>query len=1207
MSLRSTLIALFLVSAWTAPAQETHGYIGGRVLDPQSAPVADCPVTVTHTDSGATTRVVTSASGYYEANLLPPGTYEITASAPGFKHLVRKGIALVVGARLAIDLPLELGMASETVSVTAEAPLLQMDSGSSGKVMDSHILNDVPVLNNMSLLLAELTPGVQSAGVNSWVSYHSGGGGLVYSINGGVGGNDFAVDGVPNNSGRGAAFIPHTEAISEFKMETSGFDASLGHSTGITVSMMTKSGGNQYHGSLTETYWNQQWQAAPFFVRQTYYSNIAAAKAKGDLALANKLASVSELPDGFEHNYAATIGGPIFIPKVINGRNKLFFFFAYNGFIGSSAEQADSVNHTVPGLRQQKGDFSQLLNIGPQYQVYDPLSVAANPARPGQVVRTPFAGNILPQSRINNPLLKTYGGFYPAPNVIQGPTQDPTNNYLASQSQWNKQYSGLTNRIDYNATEKNRFFARWSWFHYHEQRQDWTYETTPGINVNDQIRGDFGANFDWTHTINPRTVLDVNFGTSDRLGTAQPVLDLSLKPTDVGLPAYMDTRAGGRTILPQVSISGYNGMGVGYPSNDKVRLLTGKADLFHVHGNHTIRAGIDVRGQYRNNFGGGNTSGSFNFDNSFTRKDGDTFTAASSLGLSWAAFMLGVPTSASMGYLDSSSTFNPYTGYFIQDTWRATSKLSISLGFRIEYELGPTERYNRAVGAFDPTLKLPITDIAQAAYAQNPAAGMPVSAFSVVGGSYFPNTGSHGRKIWQNELLYMPRLSFAYQLGHKTVVRGGYGMFYDSNNVQNYSADLSGYNRTTTTTFSTDFGQTWASGNPAAGISPLTDPFPVRADGTRFDDATGNLLGGMTKAGQGWTFTDYNLRHPRQQRGTISVQKQLHGNDLLEIAYAGAYSDHLPISVPLQPLAAQYWAQGNTRDNAVATAMNLAVTNPFYIGNFAGLKTSDPLVYQSMSGNSFFTSKTIAQNRLLRTYPQMNGLNESMSIGEAKTHALITSISHRFSRGWMMQASYTGMYGKYRDYYYNEYDATPSWRSTNNTRPHRVTVIGSWDIPFGKGRPFLSHGRAGTILGGWKLSSTYVYQPGPLLSWNNLFYYGNIADIANSNPTLAQWFNTANFNRLSANAPNSFQARVFPNIIDGVRADRTSQLNSNLQREFAFKERMRLLARLDVLNVMNRSQMDVPSTDPLNTNFGKVVSQTTAQNRFIQVQLRFRF
>src|SRR5260370_10945962 len=288
MSLRSTSIALLLFSAATVYAQETHGYIAGRVVDPQSASVSRCPVPVTHTGTGATTRVETSDSGYYEANLLPPGTYEIAASAPGFKHLVRKGIDLAVGARLEIDLTLELGAVSETVSVTAEAPLIATDSGSSGKVMDSHILNDVPVLNNMSLLLAELTPGVQSAGVNSWVSYHSGGGGLVYSINGGVGGNDFAVDGVPNNSRRGAAFLPQTEAISEFKKDTSGFDASLGHSTGITVSMMTKSGSNQFHGSLTETYWNQQSQAAPFFLRQTHYSNIAAGKGQRDPALSRQ-------------------------------------------------------------------------------------------------------------------------------------------------------------------------------------------------------------------------------------------------------------------------------------------------------------------------------------------------------------------------------------------------------------------------------------------------------------------------------------------------------------------------------------------------------------------------------------------------------------------------------------------------------------------------------------------------------------------------------------------------------------------------------------------------------------------------------------------------------------------------------------------------------------------------------------------------------
>ena len=223
-----------------------------------------------------------------------------------------------------------------------------MSTGTSLKVCESITRPDDP--------LPDSSNGAQLAGVNSWVSYHSGGGGLQYSINGGVGGNDFAIDGVPNNSGRGAAFIPHTEAISEFKMETAGFDASMGDGTGITASMMTKAGTNNYHGSLTETYWDQQWQAAPFFARQLYYTNTANAKAKGDTALAAKLASVPILPAGYEHNYAAAIGGPQTIPKIINGRNKLFFF-AYNGFKDARSEEATTFNRTVPGVNERKAIY----------------------------------------------------------------------------------------------------------------------------------------------------------------------------------------------------------------------------------------------------------------------------------------------------------------------------------------------------------------------------------------------------------------------------------------------------------------------------------------------------------------------------------------------------------------------------------------------------------------------------------------------------------------------------------------------------------------------------------------------------------------------------------------------------------------------------------------------------------------------------------
>ncbi len=221
MTPRSVLIALLVVLAVSLPAQETRGSIAGRITDPAAMPVADCPVTVSNVDNGAVFHATSNASGYYEVSLLVPGSYEVTAKATGFKQVLRKGITVQVASRVDVAIVLELGSVSETVSITADAPLLDTDSGSSGRVIDSHVLNDVPVLNNMSLLLADFTPGVQTAGVNSWVSYHSGGGGLVYSVNGGVGGNDYSLDGVPNNSGRGAAFPARISCSSSLRITAS--------------------------------------------------------------------------------------------------------------------------------------------------------------------------------------------------------------------------------------------------------------------------------------------------------------------------------------------------------------------------------------------------------------------------------------------------------------------------------------------------------------------------------------------------------------------------------------------------------------------------------------------------------------------------------------------------------------------------------------------------------------------------------------------------------------------------------------------------------------------------------------------------------------------------------------------------------------------------------------------------------------------------
>jgi len=1210
-----------MVSKWTfaglvaclaslAGAQETRGTIAGRVLDPTAAAVTGCPITVTNNDTGVATRLTTSAVGYYEANLLLPGSYEVAARCEGFKQTLRKGIALQVATRLEVDLYLELGGMTESVSVTAEAPLLDTTTASSGRVVNARSLSDLPILNNMSLLLANLAPGVQTAGVNGWVSYHSGGAGLQYSVNGNVGGNDFAIDGVPNNSARGSAYIPHTESVEEFKLETSGFDASMGHSTGANVAMMTKAGTNSLHGSLTETYWNQKWQAASFFVRQKHYKDIAAAQAAGNTAKAEQIANTPMLQPGFEHNYAATLGGPIVLPKLYNGRNRLFFFFSYNGFTDARAEEASTFNRTVPGLAERNGDFSALLNVDPvRYQIYDPLTVRADANRASHYVRSPLPGNIVPKSRMINPLMSKYTGFYPNPNNSPlTATAEPTNNYLASDMRWDLGYKSVSNRFDYQLNDKHRFFARWNWFHYSEERSDWTYESAPGLTVNAQRRGNLAEMIDWTYTKSASTTFDVAIGNTERIAYFEPNAVTAYKPSDVGLPTYMDQRAGAQHALPMLNVNGYNGMSQGYPARENNRLSTLKGDMFHIRGNHSFRAGADFRSQYRTRYDGGNTSGTFNFDSAYTRKEDDGLTPSGSIGHSWAAFLMGMPSSMSMAYIDSYATANNYLGWYAQDNWRLTPKLSLTLGLRMEYETGGTERFNRALGAFDPTLSLPITTGAQEAYAKAPIAELAASQFKVLGGSTYSGVGDRPRNWWKPELMFMPRAAFAYQAGHGLVIRGGYGMFFDSNNVHNLTPDLTGFSRSTSTTLTTDFGQTWLAGDPVRGISPLADPFPVRADGTRFDDPTKSALGSMAKVARGsWTYLDYNTQHPRQQRWRIGAQKQLGNENLIEAAYTGSYSDRVPVNVTLSALPEQYWAKGQARDNATASNLNANVTNPFNINNFTALKTSNPAIWQDMSTNGFYTSATIAKNKLLRAYPQMNGVVETANVGETKTHALELSYSRRMARGFMVQSAYTRMYGRDRDYFYNEFDATPSWRVSNNSRPHRLTFVGVYELPFGKGRRFLNQGLLSQIVGGWQTSGTWEFQPGPVIEWGNLFYYGSISDIRLSDPTFDQWFNTAGFERTSSKTPAAYQARVFPQRIDDVRADHTNQVNANVQREIVFKERIRLQLRLDALNAFNRSQMNGPTVDPVSSNFGKVTSQSSAQNRFIQIQARIRF
>jgi hypothetical protein len=243
------------------------------------------------------------------------------------------------------------------------------------------------------------------------------------------------------------------------------------------------------------------------------------------------------------------------------------------------------------------------------------------------------------------------------------------------------------------------------------------------------------------------------------------------------------------------------------------------------------------------------------------------------------------------------------------------------------------------------------------------------------------------------------------------------------------------------------------------------------------------------------------------------------------------------VSHVLNALPGQYWATGNERNNTIANDLNQNVPNPFHISNFENLRTSQPEVYQQMSTLGFFTSSVIRKHQLLRAFPHMAGLtNSADSVGNVWTQSIELSLRQRFAKGVIFDVNYTGLRADTADIFLNEFDEAPTRRTSVYGAPHRFNASGVFELPFGRGGRFVSEGWASSIIGGWQIGVTYEYQTGMPIDFPNLFYYGNLSDIAKgSNKTLDEWFNTANFQRVASQAPAAFHSRIFPTRVDGVR------------------------------------------------------------------------
>jgi hypothetical protein len=392
-------LALSLVSF----SQDSRGQIQGRVNDPSGAVVVAAAVRAVNTATNVSTSVTTNSTGDFLIPFLVPGAYRVEVDATGFKHWIREGIGVQVNDRVTLNISLTVGAATETVSVNADAPLVDAASASLGTVVDQRRVSELPLKDGNPIMLSSLSPGVMNLSTGGWSRPFDNASPSAIAISGNrTGTNEFTLDGAPNTTGAGGnvAYIPPAGVVEEFKIQTATFDAANGFASGAVVNVSLKAGTNQLHGQLYEFFQNPVLNANSFF-------NNLSRQPRANIR---------------QHRFGGSASGPIYIPKLYDGRNKSFWMYGYEGIKDTFPRQ--TVTDTVPTDAQRRGDFSQLLSAGSQYQIYDPATIAA--AANGRFSRQPLPGNVIPQSRIA-PLALSVQKYWPAANLPG--TRDGSNNY----------------------------------------------------------------------------------------------------------------------------------------------------------------------------------------------------------------------------------------------------------------------------------------------------------------------------------------------------------------------------------------------------------------------------------------------------------------------------------------------------------------------------------------------------------------------------------------------------------------------------------------------------------------------------------------------------------------------------------------------------------------------------------------------------------
>jgi hypothetical protein len=1165
-------ILLIFASALATPAfaQQYLGTLSGSVTDSTGAKVVAAEVTATDTTTNFVSKGVTNNAGDYTIPSLTPDVYTITVMAKGFRIETRTGITLTAGATVGADFALTVGSQTETVIVTANTQLLDTGSANIATTLSHQEVIDLPNNGRNPFVMATLAAGVINGGSGGYFQGKSSqytnpfSGVAVQLVTDGSGGhNRLTLDGIPDDPPERlsgvtyAGFVPSPEAVQEVKVQSSIFDAQVGHGNGTVTNTVVRNGTNQLHGAVYLAFQNTYLNA-----NTSEKAHISAARNNDQLT-----------QTGF------VVDGPVMIPMVYDGRNKTYFMVAFERY---ASHMAQNYTSRVPTATELTGDFSGICNTfntsglcTSGIQLYDPLS----PVDPVTKNRSVYFPNNNIASRITTPGA-ALASYYPAPNV-PGSGSAGTN-YIATQTSYPSKYPSFIIRVDHNLNESDRLNAI---YFQAGLTQNFPMEGFPkgigpltggtgyGYNV---YRNTRGGSLDEVHMFSPSMVLDSRFGlTFHPFGLVYPGsqgFDLSsLGISGTGLPY---------TSFPGTSNSdGYAGLSAGADGQIS-ESTTGSLEeiLTKTIGTHTIRFGFEgnlLRYNVQNpesGFGNSNNTAGFVFDRRFTQQNQTNGDANS--GDSMASLLMGTFSTVNYNITPAYALQQVYAAPFVQDDWRVSSKLTINLGLRWDYESPFTERYNKQVTSFCTTCVNPF---------QTSVPGLPT-----YGGLQF--TSNSNRYPYSRDLgAFQPRIGAAYQATQKTVVRAGFGVIYFN---------------TLESPIGTGFSQLTSYNNYVANtpLNPLSNPFP-----TGVALPTGSSLGLSTSLGQNVSFVDPNHVTPRSTQFTLNVQQQFPGNLEVQVAYVGTRPTRLEVNNHnINILPPQYYNQGTTLAQLLAnqTTLNNTVANPM-AGKF--------------SGTTGLNNSTIAQNLLYLPYPEFGSVAENYSsIGRAPYNALQIQVSRPMKHHYTIQGNLTWDKVMLHNGYIDNYAAVlDKLDSVQDGAPNFFgNIFGTYEFPNFDTLPVYER----LFIGGWKLNGVARFSNGALINAP-----GNvdiIGDYHQPNRSLTREFNTCYEN--PAGTPQQTVVNSTTGIISSTGCDTlsptpafrqrysfTSQANSNvlnirqplhplvdasLFKQFAIREGVSFEIRGEFYNILNTPEWGGPSTTLGAQNAGSAASGYSVAN-----------